>query len=137
MGWSSALQISLLNSMRLRSVDSTLSKVEAEVAKAKAYRFIHKQVEALQIIIKQEKLPFADPVVMRSLQSQFWWTEAADRYLRLPTEIARKIQLLVDSVHVASFEVVSIMAAVSMSSKLAVLRLNSYLSLCCNPYLVC
>ena len=34
-----------------------LSKVEAEVANAKGYRFIRKQVEALQIIIKQKTTP--------------------------------------------------------------------------------
>ena len=49
-------------------------------------------------------MPSADPVVIRSLQRQFARTETTDRFLTLLTEIARKTQLLVDSVHVASFE---------------------------------
>lgn len=46
-------------------IDSTLSKVEAEAAKAKAYRFIRKRVEALHSIIKQEKRAIEWPQIYK------------------------------------------------------------------------
>ena len=54
--------------------------------------------ENMHKLLSQRKLPFDDLVVMRSLQSQF-----VGRF----TEIARRIQSLVDSVNVSSLQLAS------------------------------